>query len=87
MSILQNTESVNASLFLAAEQSPWTDVAKFIDLCSKKGVLVARGRRHNQTDGEVHYILSRGGCEYHLNANYWDCHQPEWQAALDWVLK
>lgn len=87
MSIPKNTESVNASLFLAAEQSPWTDVAKFIDLCSKKGVLVMRGWRHNQTDGEVHYILSRDSCEYHLKANYWDCRLPEWQAALEWALK
>jgi hypothetical protein len=71
---------------LASVQVPWTNMSKFFETLLDHGVSWVEGPRHNRTDGEVHYILTRpDGSQHILSANYWDCRLPEWCEALEWV--
>jgi len=55
-------------------QAAWLDVTKLNDWLSSRGVTFLRkGSRHNQTDGEVHYIYQLKNEElFELIANLWD---------------
>ena len=65
--------------------SPWFDIGKFNKWLKDMGIDVDHGERHNQTDGEVHYILKRGMDVFALHANYWDYRSPGWQEAINWT--
>ena len=64
--------------------SPWVDLPKWKAWLAQKKVVSGHGKRHNRTDGEVHYILILKGSIYHLHANYWDW-KTGWQVAIDWI--
>jgi hypothetical protein len=66
---------------------PWFDVTEWENWVKSKDVIISKGRRHNRTDGEVHYILKYNEtiCEFY--SNYWDWKTPGWQESIDWINK
>lgn len=70
---------------IAASQYPWVDTSRLKRVCSDAGISVTEGPRHNQTDGECHYILSSQGHRHELNASRWDFRLPAWQKAIQWI--
>lgn len=71
---------------IRAKQNPWVDIVKFHRLCEEYNIEITKGERHNRTDGEVHYILTRNNQEYILHANRWDYRQAAWQRAANWMF-
>ena len=69
----------------AAAQEPWLDLAKFRRFCEESNVVIKDGQYHNRTDGGVHFELSCNDNTYDLKANYWDCRQPAWKEAIEWI--
>jgi hypothetical protein len=72
---------------LKSATEPWADIEKFKELCTSHNVTIVKGTRDNFNDGQVHYLLHRGDSTYELHANYWDYRIPEWQKAIDWIVR
>uniref|UniRef100_A0A6H1ZQA5 Uncharacterized protein n=1 Tax=viral metagenome TaxID=1070528 RepID=A0A6H1ZQA5_9ZZZZ len=63
---------------------PWVDLERWRGWILSRGISIIEGERHNQTDGEVHYLLKFGSASYDFHANYWDW-RCGWQNSIDWV--
>lgn len=68
-----------------ATQRPWVAVGKWERWAESRGVKITKGKRHNRTDGEVHYILRYGEKLHDMHANAWDWRTKGWQEAIDWI--
>jgi hypothetical protein len=67
-----------------SKTTPWFDIKNWYIWTKSKGVSISKGDRHNQTDGEVHYILKYGENTFDLHANYWD-YRLGWQEVINWT--
>ncbi len=75
---------MKASDFESPQSPPWIDVLQWKGWVKGQGCSIKLGARHNRTDGEVHYIITRAGKSFELNANYYEW-KSRWQEAIDWV--
>lgn len=75
------------SLIMNTRMPPWLDSNAFFDLLEENEIEYYYGTRHNRTDGEVDYVMSKPhGPAYRINANGYDVRTKEWNDAVEWIV-